>query len=272
VGDYAWERARLRQRTRLDLAEFQRAGLPWDLAGQRRLRSLYVRLADRVVAPSRFLRDLIVGWGAPPDRIRVVYNGLTPLPEPLPPADRSLWGAAPGERLILTAARLVDWKGLDDVIAALGLLNRPARLLVLGEGPERAGLEALTRRLGLAGRVVFGGRVSRGRVLAALAAADVFVLASGYEGLPHVVLEAMAAGAPVVAARAGGTPEVVESGRDGLLVAYGRVEELARALDRILAEPKLAASFRRAGRARAADFPWARTVAQTRELIEEMLA
>ena len=117
----------------------------------------------------------------------------------------------------------------------------------------------------------FMGRLTRSQVLAQMAGADVFALASGYEGLPHVVLEALAMGCPVVAAASGGTPEVVEQGVNGLLVDYADPPGLARALDRVLGEPDLAARLRAAAPLRAAEFPWQRTVRETTRLMEEIL-
>ncbi len=266
VGDYAWERARLKGRTRLDVDPFQTAALPPGLAFQRWLRGFYTRLAGRVVTPSRYLAELVAGWGVPRESINVVLNGLTPLPVNPPPAEATGDG-----QTILTAARLVNWKGVDHLIQALKLVQRPARLVVLGDGPDKERLEALARSGGLAERVQFRGRVGREAVLAAMAEADVFVLASGYEGLPHVVLEAMAMGKPVIAAAAGGTPEVVADGVTGLLVPYARPEALAAAIEKIFADPDLAAEMGRAGRQAVKKFLWEATVAGNAALITRII-
>ena len=84
VGDYAWERARLRGLTGLDIGPFQTATLGLSLAWQRRLRSFYTRAAGMVVTPSRYLAGLVAGWGVPENRIGVILNGLTPLPAQIP--------------------------------------------------------------------------------------------------------------------------------------------------------------------------------------------
>ena len=267
VGDYAWERARLRSLTGLDIDPYQTAPLPLSLEWQRRLRSFYTRAAKMVVTPSKYLAGLVAGWGVPQNRIRVVLNGLTPLPAQVPPA-----GSKGRNRVILTAARLVDWKGIDHLIQALPLMKQQAVLRILGDGQEKQHLLALARSLEVDQRVEFAGRLPRPRVLAQMAGADVFALASGYEGLPHVVLEAMAMGCPVVAAASGGTPEVVEHGVNGLLVNYADPPGLAQALDRVLAQPDLAAGLRAAAPLRAAEFPWQRTVRETTRLMEEMLS
>ena len=267
VGDYAWERARLKGLTDLDIDPYQTAALPLSLSFQRRLRAMYAGAAGKVVTPSRYLAGLVAGWGIPRSRIRVILNGLTPLPGDALPLKRT--ESAP--QIILTAARLVDWKGIDHLIKALTLMKRPAVLRILGEGQERRPLEELARSLKVGRRVEFKGRLSRSEVLAQMGRADVFALASGYEGLPHVVLEALAMGRPVVAAAAGGTPEVVEEGLSGLLVPYGDPFSLAQALDKVLTDPQLALDLGTAALRRAAKFDWSVTVSETMELIEEML-
>lgn len=269
VGDYAWERARLRKETGLEIDPFQAARLPPKLALQRSLRAAYPRSARKIVVPSRYLAGLVQGWGVPEAKIEVVYNGLTPLaeggafPEPRPERD--------GSPLILTAARLVDWKGIDHLIMALAEMKIQARLLILGQGQERPGLKALAQRLGLEELVIFRGRVGREEVLTAMSQAHIFALPSGYEGLPHVVLEAMACGLPVVAARAGGTPEVVVEGRTGLLVPYAQPSALALALDRLAGDERLARELGRAGQERVKGFTWERTLEQNLNLIERTL-
>jgi len=269
VGDYAWERARLRKETGLEIDPFQAARLPSRLALQRSLRAAYPRLARRIVVPSRYLAGLVEGWGVPGSRIEIIYNGLTPLP-----AGQTFPARRPrpeGPPLILTAARLVDWKGIDHLIQALAQMKTEAELLILGQGQERPGLEALARGLGLEGRVVFRGRVGREEVLKAMAGVDIFALPSGYEGLPHVVLEAMACGLPVVAAEAGGTPEVVDQGKTGLLVPFAQPSALALALDELAGDGRLARRMGRAGQERVGEFTWARTVDRTLDLIERTL-
>lgn len=267
VGDYAWERLRTQGKTDLSIDAFQLAPLAGGAAVQRWLRGWYTRRAGLVVTPSNYLAGLVLGWGAFPERVRVIVNGLTPNSEPIP----SRRPEGQGAKTILTAARLVNWKGVDHLIAALAELGPEVRLRVLGDGPDRARLVGLADRLGLTERVVFSGRVGRSRVLDEMARADVFALASGYEGLPHVVLEAFAVGVPVVAAAAGGTPEVVRHGANGLLAPYGRPKILASVLNKVLSDPDLAAQLGRAGQESLTEFDWSTAVAGHVRAIEDRL-
>jgi len=128
---------------------------------------------------------------------------------------------------ILTAARLNPWKGVDHLIQAVAQL-RDVRLLVAGDGPELPRLRQLAA--GLGDRVQFLGYTPRDRLYLMMQAADYFALYSGYEGLPHTVLEALRVGTPVIASDKGGNPEVLRHGENGLLVAYVDTEALSAAL------------------------------------------
>src|SRR5207248_1164577 len=152
---------------------------------------------------------------------------------------------------ILEVARLADMKGQRSLVHALTDLNATA--VLVGRDLEQDGayereLRDEAERLGVVDRVVFAGY--RDDVPALLAGCDVFCLPSEMEGLPLVVLEAMAQGKPVVATAVGGTPELVVHGETGLLVQPGDVEALAAALAQLLADPEQARRMGEAGRER----------------------
>jgi glycosyltransferase involved in cell wall biosynthesis len=182
----------------------------------------------------------------PAAKIEVVYNAvrLDRFEAPAPPGLRGQLGG--GERpLVLTCARLDEQKGHDVLLRAAAELPGVA-FAFAGEGPERGRLEALAGELGVADRVAFLGR--RDDVPALLAACDAFALPSLYEGSSLAVLEAMAARRAVVSSAIGGTDELIDDGRSGLLVPPGNAEELRAALARVLGDEQLRAGF--AGRAR----------------------
>jgi glycosyltransferase involved in cell wall biosynthesis len=141
---------------------------------------------------------------------------------------------------ILTVGRVVPVKGQSLLVEAVAELRRrgiDARLTIVGDGPQLADLRALAARLGVGDHVDFAGPVGQHEIAAHYARADVFALPSFAEGLPVVLMEAMASGLPVVASRITGVPELVEEGVSGLLVAPGRGDELTDALERVLREP-----------------------------------
>jgi len=233
VGDLAWERAVNKGwiAPTEDIDTFQTKRYPWRVRLLQAQRAREVRRADRVIVPSRYLRDMVVGWGAPPERVQVIYNALPPnaMSASLSQSEaRATLGVGP-EPLLLTVARLVPWKGIDHLIRALPAVPE-ARLLVAGEGPDEARLRALAAAAAVSDRVTFLGAVPRERLALYFRAADYTVLYSGYEGLSHVLLESLAAGTPVIASDRGGNPELVAHGVNGLLVPYPQPDALAEAL------------------------------------------
>lgn len=194
---------------------------------------------DRVLAVSDTVRRTL------PQRLKVELvrpSLIDATPKLTRAAARALLGVADDVPLILSVGRLVEVKGYDVLANAARLLKTPrARVLVIGEGPERAKLEAL------GALELLGSRDDAGDLLAA---ADVVVSPSRSEGFPQAPLHAMAAGVPVVATRAGGTPEVVLDGETGVLVPIEDPAALSAAIDRLLADRALAERLGRAGKAR----------------------
>jgi glycosyltransferase involved in cell wall biosynthesis len=174
---------------------------------------------------------------------------------------------------ILSVGRLVSKKGFKDLVDALALLQTKGlriRADLYGGGPLRHELEARARRLGLEGRVTFHGARIQDEILHAYRRATVFVLApvvtddGDRDGIPNVLVEAMASGVPVVATRISGIPELITDGIDGLLVDEHDPAALAGAVERVLTDSELATQLGRAGRRRVErDFD---LVANTRRL------
>jgi glycosyltransferase involved in cell wall biosynthesis len=169
--------------------------------------------------------------------IHVVHCGIDPaecVPEPSHRHD--------GEPEILCVGRLVQRKGqslLIEACAALRDRGLPVRLTLVGDGPTRADLGSLAEQLGVGDRVRFAGAVGHDDILPMFRSADIFCLPSFSEGVPVVLMEAMAHSVPVVATQIMGIPELVENGLSGLLVAPGRVDLLVDALARLIADPEL---------------------------------
>lgn len=154
---------------------------------------------------------------------------------------------------VICVGRLVPAKGQHVLISAIaGLVEegRPIRLRLVGDGPDRASLEADVARRGLADNVIFEGAVNQDRIRELYARAHVFALASFAEGIPVVLMEAMAMEIPCVTTCITGIPELIRNEVDGLLVSPSDEEALAAALARLMDEPELARKLGRDGRAR----------------------
>lgn len=228
---------------------------------------LYALPVDRFAAISRAVRDALVQSGVAAERIDVVPSGIDP-PATLDPGDRVKLrrglGVESGNTLAVTVAALAPGKGHGDLLRAMAAASTRApslRLWIVGEGPLESELRRETRSLGLEGGVQFLG--FRTDIQALLQAADLFCLATRHEGLGSSILEAMAAGLPVVASRVGGIPEIVEEGRTGILVPGADTVALADALERMAADPGLRERMGVAARAMASFFSADRTAEGT---------
>ena len=219
-------------------------------------RHLY-RLSDRILVASMASKRVVMeAEGIPSRWITPVYNGVDTR-EFAPVGDRRearrQLGLPEEGVLVGTLGRLTpDKGGQDDLLhGMLGLVSAgcDARLLIVGDGPLRAGLEQLSRDLGLEERVIFTGQRSGPDVPRLLGAMDIFVLPSHREALPIALLEAMSMGLPVVATRVGGIPEIVKDNSNGLLVAPGSPSSIQDALLTLAMDPVLPERLGKAARA-----------------------
>lgn len=201
-----------------------------------------LRAAGRVVTVcGAFARDLIQA-GIPADRIIVRHNSVKPFQTPDPGEIEKTRTTLPAEApILLVVGRLSHEKGHADLLRALDILRRSTQqafhAVFVGEGPEGEAIEKLRAKLGLEGLVTMAGLQHDVRPYYAIATA--VVMPSHSEGSPNVLLEAMAAGVPVVATRVGGVPEIASDGRNALLVDARNAESMAAALQRILEDADL---------------------------------
>jgi len=219
------------------------------------LHPLLRRMDGHIAVAEIQKRRLVDEVGLREETVRVIYNGVdTSVFRPASAADRTTARRAlglPEDAVVLMAVgSLKSIKGVDVLLRAAApvMAREPrARLVLVGDGPDRVMLEALANELGIAVRVSFLG--IRADVDTVLRAADALVLASRTEALPTVVLEAMATELPVIATRVGGVPEIVESDRSGLLVPAEDADALTRALERVVSDAALRVTLGRRGRA-----------------------
>jgi glycosyltransferase involved in cell wall biosynthesis len=204
---------------------------------------------ERFIAVSQASARALEAGGADPARIRIIPVGVATRERDL--SERDVLRARVQAPFVLAAAgALEEAKGFEVLLQALASLPQVG-LLLAGEGGGRPQLESQVRALGLERRVVLLGQLPSIALL--LGAADALVMPSRSEGMPLTLLEAMSAGVPVVATRAGGIPEVITDGEHGLLVKVDAADELAAAILR-LGDRALAAQLGERARVRAAAF------------------
>lgn len=206
------------------------------------------RRAAFVACISDFARSQLMCFAPPQtwDRLHVVHCGIEPA-RYAPSKDSA--------QRLLFVGRLAAVKGVPLLLQAVAALRRDwpeLKLTLIGDGPERRALEAQARALGLDGIVDFAGYQGQAEVAQALSATDIFVLPSFAEGVPVVLMEAMAAGLPVVTTRIAGIPELVADGDTGRLVPPGDEVALTAAIARLLADPDTRRAMGMRGRAKVA--------------------
>jgi glycosyltransferase involved in cell wall biosynthesis len=224
------------------------------------LARLAYAVADRAVAVSQDAADSLVACTRLCRKcVEVIHNPIIVTPAETAPGTALAppWPIDVGEPLLLAAGRLVPEKDFPTLLRAFARLReqRPARLILLGEGTERASLEALARRLGVRASVHMPGFVRN--PFPYMRAASVLVLSSRWEGFGNVLVEAMACGTPVVSTDCtGGASEILQGGRLGPLVPVGDDEALAQAIAATLDDPVPAGLLRE----RASNFSLERAV------------
>jgi glycosyltransferase involved in cell wall biosynthesis len=249
AGVTAWEIGMEKGQVHVLLDEFLDNPKIYPLSVRFRLwvEQFVLRRAERIIVPSEYFKRVVLKLSNVRDtRVEVMYSGFTPRHE------ANVLTETREQGLIVSAGRLVPWKGFTILIEALARVREhvpSAHLVILGDGKQREELEHQIEHMERElpeeerGRVVLAGSVGQDALQGYLARARVFALNTGYEGFSHQLLEAMDAGAPIVTTPAGGNTELIADRKEGLLVPYNDAETLANALIEVLIDAKLAQSL-----------------------------
>jgi len=232
-----------------------------------------IEQSDAVTAVSAFLRDETYrAFGCVSCDVRVIPNFVN-LEEYRPASGPRSAALAPADHKVIThVSNFREVKRVKDVVRVFARIRRamPATLLMVGDGPDRPDAEKEAEELGVTGDVRFLGRLDSIETL--LQGSDLFVLPSQTESFGLAALEAMACGAPVVASRAGGLPEVVDDELNGILEPVGSVEAMGRRAVELLRDPKRYGAMREAAIAKAREFSAERIVPAYEALYQEVMA
>ncbi len=271
VGDYAWEQgvSRFGVVDNLDIFSKRTEGYSWFVRQLKKIEKYVASQAKVVIVPSEYLKTIVVNWGINPYKITVIYNSFES-PKGLLSKDSIRKKMKVQGELVVSAGRLVPWKGFDTLIRLWPkiILQYPnAKLLIVGEGPEKSKLEKIITDLDLADSVLLTGRLDRQMLLVYLKIADVFVLNTNYEGFSHQLLEVASVGTPIVTTKVGGNKEIVRDSHSGLLVEYNNEKELISAIINILANPELSRKLSVGAEARVQEFSIDRMITSLIRLI-----
>ncbi len=278
VGDFAWEYS-IRQglvKPSQDIDEFQKKNFGFKVQFFKKLQKFYTKRARMIIAPSKYFKSIINGWGVSKEKIKVIYNAVNTQKYILKFSKKEIrkqLGLDQNAKIILTIARLASWKGIDKVIPMLPEIAKQipkVKYLVIGEG-DKSYLKQLAKSCKTKDRITFLGRIDYSKIPYWFKAIDVFVLYSGYEGFSHVILEAMAAGVPVIASKKGGNPEAIDNENNGLLIPLNKEEKLEKAIIKVLNNPELAQKLVKKGREKVKKFNWDKLTKETLEVFKEVL-
>jgi glycosyltransferase involved in cell wall biosynthesis len=273
VGDYAWEVAVGKGKTNLLLNDFQKSKKRGWIGMLYKFQGLICKGAHIIIVPSEYLADIVEGWGIPRVKIKVVYNGSDFKASPLLKEQAKKKLGLTGN-VLFTWGRLVPWKGfrmLIKIMPQLAEVNQFLRLVIVGSGPDKHILEAMIKNLRLERKVILAGRKNLKEVAEYLAAADLTVLNSGYEGFSHQILEAMIAGVPLITTNAGGNKEIIHQGQNGIMVKYNDEFNLIEVIRAVWNNPELQAHFIEEGKKTAAYFSVEKMFKETVALLQAQL-
>ena len=213
VGDWAWERGMNKKIINESFDEFQNKKHNLHLEIAKFSRGWTATKADLIITPSNHLKNVVKGWGVKENSIKVIYNGtkLKNKPDPIDDQPYDYFK-------FITVGRLAPWKNIDIIIEALSdykKANQNFIFYIVGSGPEEIKLKKLVNDLDLENFVTFTGQLQKDDLNYYLEKSDIYIQASSYEGLPHVILEAMSHNLSIISTPIGGTNEVIQDGKNG---------------------------------------------------------
>lgn len=262
AGDHAWEQSRQQWNVTDSIDDFQKRKYSPRVELTRLIQKFSVTFADIVVTPSKYFRGIVSSWVKGSREVLTIYNGINLDVEYVKEAKYP-------EKTIISAGRLVPWKGFDTLIRALK--DMPGwRLRIAGDGPDKARLEGIIKEEGVSDRVQFLGQLPHPQLFAAIHRSHVFALLATFESFSFQVVEAMHVGIPVVAARIGNLAEIIDDGVNGVLIEPLNIQALKSFCEKVVSDTSFAAKISAAGQRRAAFFSIEKTFDQLHAVFEQL--
>ena len=252
VGDYAWEQGSQRSGVTdfLDAFSVESEKYSFLVRMLKKIQFFVASHADEIIVPSNYLKKIITNWGVNPNKIQVIYNAFhAPDFKGSKEEMRSKFGV--NYPMIVTAGRLVPWKGFDTLISLMPEIEKEvsgAKLFVIGDGPDKDYLRDCVKKAKAEKYVELTGKMKQNDLFEHIRAADLFVLNTSYEGMSHQLLEVLYLETPILASDAGGNPEVVDDKKNGVLLKYNDRNAIKEWIIKMLTDKQLASSFAKKGR------------------------
>lgn len=244
AGDYAWEQSVQRFGVIDGIDDFQNKTYDKKTMTLKKIQSFVVSHADQVVTPSKYFKNLVAGWGVSEDKIKHIYNAVDFESVSYSKEEcRKDLNIDKDSFVLISAGRLVPWKGfvgLIDAFLLLKLNHKNLVLYILGDGEQEIELKLKIKDLKLEDSVFLVGKVDRNTMFKYLNAGDIFVLNTSFEGFSFQIVEAMGVGLPIATTNIkGNTPELVEHGISGLLFDPDNVSQIVSTINEFIINPEL---------------------------------
>jgi len=214
VGDWAWERGRNKGLINESFDEFQENSHNLHLEIAKFSRGWTATKADIVITPSKHLSKVVENWGVKPNKLIIIYNGTKILNDDISKTNQETIN-------LITVGRLAPWKNIDTIIKSVNLLKQydmKFKLFIVGSGPLESELKKLVSDLNLSSEVIFTGQKKYTELTEYYKNSNIYIQASGYEGLPHVLLEAINYDLTVISTPIGGSNEILQDGKNGYVL------------------------------------------------------
>ena len=214
VGDWAWERGRNKGIINESFDDFQENSHNLHLEIAKFSRGWTATKADIVITPSKHLSKVVENWGVQPNKLIIIYNGTKIVNDDVSNTNQ-------GTVNLITVGRLAPWKNIDTIIKSVNLLKQydmKFKLFIVGSGPLESELKKLVSDLNLSTEVIFTGQKKYTELTKYYENSNIYIQASGYEGLPHVLLEAINYDLSVISTPIGGSNEILQDGKNGYVL------------------------------------------------------
>tara|TARA_B100000508_G_scaffold70522_2_gene55023 strand:- start:1846 stop:2991 length:1146 start_codon:yes stop_codon:yes gene_type:complete len=274
-GDYAWEQGQIRFGVTDTLDEFVSAKNKYSLPVyfMKKVQSLVTKQAEVAIVPSQYMKKIVSTWGMQVGRIIPIYTSLRRInvekSREVIRRDLGFNGT-----VILSIARLTPWKGLLTLIELLPEIKKTipdAKLVIVGEGPEKQRILDLAKKLELGDSFMLFGPQSKTGIGEITVGADIFVLNTAYEGLSHQLLETMDLGTPIITTNVGGNPELIKSEKDGILVEYDDSASLIEGISRIATDNEFRNKLTRNAKEKSGEFDQKNVVNQLIDVLNSLI-
>src|SRR3989344_882487 len=262
AGDFAWEQAVGRFGVLHGIDDFQRKKYSFGIELMRLIQRTTTRMAEMVITPSKYFRNLVANWNINKDNVITIYNGINF-------AEINDARIVFESKTIISAGRLVPWKGFDTLIEIMNDLSG-WKLFIAGNGPDREKLEKIISSQNLGERVFLLGDMARKDLMKKIQECRLFVLNTSFESFSFLIVEAMFAGTPVISTNIGNISEIVDNGENGLLVQPNNKAEILEAIQK-LSDTNVRSKMVDNAKEKAKTFSIEKTIKETSDIIFSLI-